>query len=1098
MPYIPQTWVNSSPATPLNADRLTHIELGIQTAQETAEAGSNAEAVRDIIAAALVAGANITITPDDSGDTITIASTGGGGGGTDPEIVRDTIAAALVAGSNVTITPNDAADTITIAASGLDAEGVRDTMAAALVAGSNVTITPNDGADTITIAATGGAGSGDVIVSVAANNTPVAYKSNADYICDGTNDHVEIQAALDTAHTGGGGQVWLLPGTYNTAATVTVGLNGNDGIPVMLHFMTGASIVWSSVTGRTPIISVQGWLCDLFNPSVQGSGTKGNGIGIQLGGTGNTVHGCTVWSPKVSACDTGVEFGIVSTSSTGECYVENPRISNVKTGIQSNAFVNYVHGGFISGVDVGVRQSADRSSGKVVVSDCTINEWASAAIELLRGRGSVFNCIWMEHTSVQSATATEIIRIAPTGTDTVVNPTFTGVTHLHALSSGVGTQELYGVRISGNVEGLYAEHFEFTDEFVTTALIRQDSSHVGLRNIIKEVSFGDPIPAGWVHSKLLSNASATGVVVIQESPAVAGSPAGLTVGASTPMPSKGTYRIDRSGTPNAGTYWAKRYDGHIASMAADTASTSGLKAVLEGLAADEVHFEFGPGRFHFLDAPLGSEGWAGVEDHASYVSCTGLSFSGVGMDSTYVSGRSNVTSGNDTEPFSFTNCQDVTIRDLTVESCGFYRTTTDAIDFDQGCRNLVERVRIRRSRSRAIVFDGGDAGKNSTDNIVRDCIIQGRPEKPELSSVSGGSLTATTEYRYAVSWSIMDLAAAGTAGETKPSEVTSIFTDATNKSVRIYLKPGPYGCTERRIYRAPAGSASWVRVTTVADNTTTQFIDTGGAGTSVTMPVSHRSTIPQAGVELLGSSSNKIIDNVIDGIGDDPVGTSGFGVHMIRKGSGNTYEPSDRNLVRGNLIRQSVSNGIKVNGGIDNLIVNNIVINPGRQAGRVQALRLDGTAGITTTSKNMLIGNRCIDDQDANSWTTGLTTSNSILINNAGTVVGNIVRDNVLDAGASSPVVSDLGTTSIVEDNIGYNPQGPASITVTASPFTYTAGSSPEVVYILGGTVSLIVKSGTTLATGTSATMPVSVRLEANQAVVVTYSSAPTMNKDRL
>lgn len=41
-----------------------------------------------------------------------------GGGGTDVEIVRDTIATALVAGSNVTITPNDASDTITIAASG--------------------------------------------------------------------------------------------------------------------------------------------------------------------------------------------------------------------------------------------------------------------------------------------------------------------------------------------------------------------------------------------------------------------------------------------------------------------------------------------------------------------------------------------------------------------------------------------------------------------------------------------------------------------------------------------------------------------------------------------------------------------------------------------------------------------------------------------------------------------------------------------------------------------------------------------------------------------------------------------------------------------
>jgi len=83
----------------------------------------------------------------------TLAFTTVAGGTTDPEVVRDTIAAALVAGANVTITPNDAADTITIAAT-TDPEVVRDTIGTALVAGSNVTITPNDAGDTITIAAT--------------------------------------------------------------------------------------------------------------------------------------------------------------------------------------------------------------------------------------------------------------------------------------------------------------------------------------------------------------------------------------------------------------------------------------------------------------------------------------------------------------------------------------------------------------------------------------------------------------------------------------------------------------------------------------------------------------------------------------------------------------------------------------------------------------------------------------------------------------------------------------------------------------------------------------------------------------------------------
>lgn len=80
----------------------------------------------------------------------------GSGGSTDQEVVRDTIASALVAGANVAITPNDAANTITISATGTtDVEVVRDTIASALVAGTNVTITSNDATDTITINASG-------------------------------------------------------------------------------------------------------------------------------------------------------------------------------------------------------------------------------------------------------------------------------------------------------------------------------------------------------------------------------------------------------------------------------------------------------------------------------------------------------------------------------------------------------------------------------------------------------------------------------------------------------------------------------------------------------------------------------------------------------------------------------------------------------------------------------------------------------------------------------------------------------------------------------------------------------------------------------
>lgn len=76
------------------------------------------------------------------------------------EIARDALGTALTAGANVTITPNDGANTITIDVPTAGIQEIsRDALGAALVAGTGITITPNDGADTITIDATGGGGS---------------------------------------------------------------------------------------------------------------------------------------------------------------------------------------------------------------------------------------------------------------------------------------------------------------------------------------------------------------------------------------------------------------------------------------------------------------------------------------------------------------------------------------------------------------------------------------------------------------------------------------------------------------------------------------------------------------------------------------------------------------------------------------------------------------------------------------------------------------------------------------------------------------------------------------------------------------------------
>jgi hypothetical protein len=108
--YDPQTWSNGeSGGTPLSATRLNHIESGIDDADTrlaTVEAGLAGKADTADLATVATSGSYNDLVDQPS---IPAAYT--------DEQTRDAVAAALVAGSNVTITPDDAGNTITIAAS---------------------------------------------------------------------------------------------------------------------------------------------------------------------------------------------------------------------------------------------------------------------------------------------------------------------------------------------------------------------------------------------------------------------------------------------------------------------------------------------------------------------------------------------------------------------------------------------------------------------------------------------------------------------------------------------------------------------------------------------------------------------------------------------------------------------------------------------------------------------------------------------------------------------------------------------------------------------------------------------------------------------
>lgn len=116
-----------------------------------------------------------------------------------------------------------------------------------------------------------------------------------------------------------------------------------------------------------------------------------------------------------------------------------------------------------------------------------------------------------------------------------------------------------------------------------------------------------------------------------------------------------------------------------------------------------------------------------------------------------------------------------------------------------------------------------------------------------------------------------------------------------------------------------------------------------------------------------------------------------------------------------------------------------------------------------------------------------------------GIYAGSTVTDGVIEGndgrGCATAMVinATLAGNLIVRGNPGYTGGGPAAVTVTSSPMTYTAGRTPEVLYIDGGMGVQVVKSGVTLRATTGG----SVALAPGESVVISYTTPPAVVADR-
>lgn len=248
------------------------------------------EIARDAVGTALTNGSGISITVNDAGNTITVASSITQY--TD-EMARDALGTALVAGTGITVTVNDAGDTITITnnITQYTDEMARDALGTALVAGTDISVTVNDAGDTITIAYTGSGGgfsqsaieefARDAVGTalVAGTNTTITVNDAGDTITIGD---TTLPAVVTTANSGtnvfaagtGTANVWFnLPTTTcnasitNPHATkdmlvdITVGawlITATSGVDVRLGFAISNGITAAAGPGLSNV-SPPGW-----------------------------------------------------------------------------------------------------------------------------------------------------------------------------------------------------------------------------------------------------------------------------------------------------------------------------------------------------------------------------------------------------------------------------------------------------------------------------------------------------------------------------------------------------------------------------------------------------------------------------------------------------------------------------------------------------------------------------------------------------------------------------------------------------------------------------------------------------------------------
>jgi hypothetical protein len=162
-------------------------------------------------------------------------------------------------------------------------------------------------------------GNGTPVLVVAASNSSAKDIALADYVCDGTGDEVQVQAACDALTATNGGVVVLAPGSFVFAAAVTITANkrlviSGDGSQITLGSgITGIKINQTSGSGIRGV--------HLRGLRIIGTGAAGTNIAVLLEDTNNsTVTGC-----YITDCLVAIDFH----SNAASAFVEGTLLDDI-------------------------------------------------------------------------------------------------------------------------------------------------------------------------------------------------------------------------------------------------------------------------------------------------------------------------------------------------------------------------------------------------------------------------------------------------------------------------------------------------------------------------------------------------------------------------------------------------------------------------------------------------------------------------------------------------------------------------------------------------------------------------------------------------